>query len=242
MGRMLADQVQPALELVLRQAGAGSGAHEQLDHVRHRGPGRLANVRAVGVDRQFPPTQQPLSRVPDFALQELQAPFPFHRVGRQEYDPHTVTAALRQFNAEFLRRRAAQKAVRQAQEDARAIAGVLFVADAAAMLHRAVHAQRILDDAPALAAPDIAHKADAAAVLLERRIVQALLRRGTEAPPSGQGFSGCSHGPILKPCAVPPSLRRPASRLGKFSWWLETRAKRRFVLKRQPLSFPKSAG
>ena len=240
--RVLADQVQLALELILRQVAAGIGAHEQLNHVRHGGPGRLADVRAVGIDRQFPPAQKPLARVLDFALQKPHAAFPFLRVGGQEHDPHAVMAALGQIDAEFFGRGTAQEAVRQAEEDARPVAGVFLVADAAAMLHRAVHAERVLDNPAARAALDIADEADAATVLLQRRIVQALLRRETEAPPSGQGSVLCSHGPILKPCAAPPSLRRPPSRRGKISWWLEMRANRRFVLKRQPTSFPKSAG
>ena len=75
------------------------------------------------------------------------------------------------------------------------------------MLHAAVHAKGVLDDDAAWAALDIADEADAATVLLEGRIVQALLWGQSEVPPPRQGSVVCSHGPILKPncCAGRPA-------------------------------------
>ena len=227
MGRVLADEVKPALELVLGE-GAGA-ADEQLEHVRHGGPGGIADVRAARIDRQLPPAQQPLPGALDFVLKKLEAAFPLLRVGGQEHVADAVAAGPGQFDTEFLCRGAAQEAVRQAEKDARPVAGIGFVAEAAAMLHGAVHAQRVLDHPAALAALDIAHEADAAAVLLERRIVQALFRRrpgdrrrsgvrprrGAHGRGSARTKPWCSHGPILEPNAVPPLLRRARCRRGK---------------------------
>ena len=79
--------------------------------------------------------------------------------------------------------------MRQRGEHARAVAGVLFVAEAAAMHHAAVHVLGRLDDTPARPSLDVAHEADATGVLLQRRIVQPLTRWQAQ----GKLFFQCGH-------------------------------------------------
>ena len=81
--------------------------------------------------------------------------------------------------------------MRQSGQDARAIARVLFITDAAAVHHAAVHVLGVFDDLITGATLDVAHEANAAAVLLLHRIV--------ESSPGGQAelelFVQWLHGP-----------------------------------------------
>jgi hypothetical protein len=68
--------------------------------------------------------------------------------------------------------------VRDLHQDAGAVAHARVGAGGAAMLQIAEDAQPVLDDEVRLAALDVGDEADAAGVLVERRIVQTLrLRR-----------------------------------------------------------------
>ena len=67
-----------------------------------------------------------------------------------------------------------EELVRDLHQDAGAVAHARIGADRAAMLEIAQDAQAVLDDLVRLAALDVGDEADAAGVLVERRIVQAL--------------------------------------------------------------------
>ena len=62
--------------------------------------------------------------------------------------------------------------MRQRGEDAGPVAGVGLAADAAAMLHAAVDAPRVVHDAAPGASLDVAYEADAAALVLEAGVVE----------------------------------------------------------------------
>ena len=67
-----------------------------------------------------------------------------------------------------------EELVRDLHQDAGAVAGARIGADRAAMLEVAQDGERVLDQLVRLAALDVGDEADAAGILLERRIVEAL--------------------------------------------------------------------
>ncbi len=94
----------------------------------------------------------------------------------QEKLRHSVLARLRQFEAEFLRL-PDEELVRDLHQNAGAVAHARVGADRAAMLQIAEDAQAVFDDQVRLAALDVGNESDAAGILVERRIVQALRQR-----------------------------------------------------------------
>ncbi len=73
-----------------------------------------------------------------------------------------------------------QKLVRQRGEDAGAVARVRLAAAGAAVVHVAEHFLGIDENLVAALALDVRNEAHAARIVLERRVVQALLRRRAE--------------------------------------------------------------
>ncbi len=94
-------------------------------------------------------------------------------VARHEQHADAVLAGLRQREAELLRL-AREELVRDLHQDAGAVAGARIGADRAAMLEVEQDGQRILDDLVRLAALDVGDEADAAGILVERGIVEAV--------------------------------------------------------------------
>ena len=88
--------------------------------------------------------------------------------------PTPNSPRCRQLGAERRLGNLGQELVWQAQQDAGAVARVLFVADTAAMLHAAVHVQGVFDDGAAWPTLDVTNEADAAAVFLVGGVVQPL--------------------------------------------------------------------
>ena len=177
VGGVLADQVKLALEglaVLRRRAVRGD---EQLLHVRHGRPRRLANDGVIRAHRQRPPAKADLARILDHPTHQRLAAFALRRIRRQENDAGPVAAQGRQFGSQVLACGPLHEAMRHAEQNAGPVAGVLLVAQPAPMLHAAVHRQRGFDDLPAWPALDVANEADAATVLLKRRIVQAPLGR-----------------------------------------------------------------
>ena len=70
-----------------------------------------------------------------------------------------------------------EELVRDLHQDAGAVAGARIGADRAAVLEIAEDGERVLDDLVRLAALDVGDEADAAGILVERRIVETLRRR-----------------------------------------------------------------
>ena len=188
---VLADDVEPALEAFAREALARRD--EELLHVRHGGQRGAAEVRALGVVRQGAPAEAFLALRRDDRLDAFLARASLGRVVRQEDVAGAVAARLGEGSAEGDLCEAREQLVRQRGEDAGPVAGVGLAADAAAMLHAAVDALRVVHDAAPGASLDVAYEADAAALVLEAGIVE----------PLGRGWSGadsmrCVHGTL--PC------------------------------------------
>ena len=91
---------------------------------------------------------------------------------RQEDEPGAVVAGRRQREAER-RGHLAQKRVRHLHEDAGAVAGRRLAAARAAMQQVDQDAQPLLDNGVRAAALDVDDEADAAGIVLVRRVVQA---------------------------------------------------------------------
>ncbi len=68
-----------------------------------------------------------------------------------------------------------EKLVRQASQNSRAVAGICFAATGAPMVHVPQDAVRIVDDLAGADSLDVGDKSDAAAVVFERRVVEAVL-------------------------------------------------------------------
>ena len=115
-----------------------------------------------------------LDLVGDDALDDL-AP---GRLLRHEQRADRVLAGLRQLEADF-GRLALEEGVRDLHQDAGAVAGARIGADRAAMLEVAENAERVGDDLVRLLALDVGDEADAAGILFQREIVEAL---GGRAP------------------------------------------------------------
>ncbi len=165
----LAQDVEPALEIVLGLGGAVAAD----EHLHAGGLGRLHGDAERGiVGRHVAPAEQGqtlfLDLVGDDALDDV-AP---GGVARHEQRADGVFAGCGQRKAEFSRL-AAEEGVRDLHQDAGAVAGARVGADGAAMLEIAEDAQRVRDDRVRLLALDVGDEADAAAVLLKARIVQA---------------------------------------------------------------------
>ena len=181
VGDRLAQDVEPALEL-----GFGvfllAETDEHLQVHRFGRLDRLAERRIVG--RHLAPAEQrqPLAR--DHLGIDVADDLPPIMVARHEQIADRVFARLRQLDAE-LGGLLGEKLVRDLHQDAGAVAHARIGADRAAMLQIAENAQTVFDDLVRLAALDVGDEADAAGVLVERRIVQAM--RGRRAGIGGGG-------------------------------------------------------
>ena len=123
---------------------------------------------------------------------------------RHEQIADRVFARLRQLEAEF-GGFLGEKLVRDLHQDAGAVAHARVGADRAAMLQIAEDAQPVLDDQVRLAALDVGDEADAAGVLVERRIVQTLRRRR-----AGIGGGATQQTQRRGNCAAIPRSTNPA--------------------------------
>ncbi|MGY4355777.1 hypothetical protein ACVW0J_002270 [Bradyrhizobium sp. i1.7.7] len=169
----LAQDVQPALEIVLGLGGAVAAD----EHLHAGGLGRLHGDAERGiVGRHVAPAEQGqalfLDLVGDDALDDV-AP---GGVARHEQRADGVFARSRQREAE-LPGLAAEEGVRDLHQDAGAVTGARVGADGAAMLEVAEDAERVRDDLVGLLALDVGDEADAAGILLQARIVQTYSRR-----------------------------------------------------------------
>ena len=167
----LPQDVEPALELVLGEF-VFSLADENL-HVERLGRlHRLAERRVV--DRHV---GAPAEDAQAFARRDLLegladelAPL---GVARHEQRADAVFAGRRQRDAERLGL-AGEELVRDLHQDAGAVAGARIGADRAAMLEVDQDGERVLDDLVRLAALDVGDESDAAGILGERGIVEAV--------------------------------------------------------------------
>ena len=108
----------------------------------------------------------------------------------RKHEPAAVFARAGQGDARLLARFDEER-VGHLQQHAGAIAGVGLAAAGAAVVEVLQHLDRLLQDLVRLAALDVDHEADAAGVVLEPGIVEALL--GRQAGPSTAGRLECCH-------------------------------------------------
>ena len=172
-GDRLAQDVEPALELVLRQF-LFALADEHL-HVHRLGRlDRFTECRIVGRHGAPAEQRQPLAR--DHLGVDVTDDLPPVLLARHEQLADRVLPRLRQCESE-LGRLLGEELVRDLRQDAGAIAHARVGADRAAMLQIAENLQAVFDDLVRLAAFDVGDEADAAGILVERGVVEALHRR-----------------------------------------------------------------
>ncbi len=113
--------------------------------------------------------------------------------------PQPYSARLGQLDARLLAR-LDQEPVRHLHQHAGAVAAVFLGAAGAAVIEVHEDLQALLQDAVGLAALDVDDEADAAGVVLERRIVKTLLRRQTGPARAGALQCCCSRSfPVSHP-------------------------------------------
>ena len=169
----LADHVELALEREV-VADLGRALDEHLAHERLAGARGLAEHAVVGGHGA------PAEHVQAFGLHDLlEALFDLAAdggVARQEDDAAAVLAGGGQLDAR-LPADFVVEGVRHLQQDARAVARVDLGAAGTAMVQVLEHLDRLLEDPVGLVALDVDDEALAAGVMLEARVVQALLGR-----------------------------------------------------------------
>ncbi len=164
MGSKLADRIQSAFE------GLGvaiiAACDKQLLKVRHCGASRLADVSGVRIGWQSAPADQGLSCRSDLISDDLFALFALICVGGEKDIADTVASGFWKCLGKGMLRHFPQQRVRQAGENASAVAAIFFVADAAAMLHTAIHSCSVCDDLVAGPAFYVANEAHPTTIFL----------------------------------------------------------------------------
>ena len=142
---------------------------KRLDDGGHAGPRRLAEV--VRVDGDLAPKEHGHARGGAAVLKE--APRVAHalRILGEKEHRHAVVA-LGGEKLALLLSLFAEEVVRDLKEDARAVAGVLLQAGAAAVLEVDEHRERVVEDLVAAHAVERGQGADAAGVMLELGAVE----------------------------------------------------------------------
>ena len=163
-----AAHVQAPFELLTGGNVVGAAEERLLDrgHARTR---RAAEVVRVGGN--VAPEQQRDAAAGAAVFEDAHARRDALRVGRQKEHRHAVVAFVGQ-QAAVLLGDLPEEAMRDLEQDARAVAGVLLEADAAAVLKVHQHRQRVVDHAVRAVAFQVRERADAARVVFEFRPVQ----------------------------------------------------------------------
>ena len=144
---------------------------EQLLEQGHRGTGGLA--QAAGVDRERTPAEGAQPGVLDGAFDQRLRLVAGHVVGRQEGDPGGVCACRRELEVDH----GPVQRVRHLDQDARTVAGVRFGARRTTMLEVRQRAQAGGDELVARHPVEVGDERDAARVVLETRVVEAVTAR-----------------------------------------------------------------
>src|SRR6185437_4714932 len=149
-------------------------ADEHLHVLRLGRLHRLAEGGIVGGHVAPAEEGEPLAR--DHLRVDVADDLPPARLGGQEQLADGVFTGRGQGEACFLRL-LGEELVRDLHQDARAVAHARVGADGATVLEVAQDAQTVLDDLVRLAALDVGDEADAAGILVQRRVVEALRQR-----------------------------------------------------------------
>ena len=150
-------------------------AQEGLQDSRHAGAGRLAQV--VRVDRHLAPKEQRHAGLGAAFLKHAAGVLYALVVLRKEQHGHAIVALCRQ-NLAALLSLFTEKVMRNLEQDASAVAGVLLESRAAAVLQVDQNGQCIVQDLVMALTVDIGKRADATCIVVEFGAIKALLLSG----------------------------------------------------------------
>ena len=150
-------------------------AQEGLQDGGHAGARRLAQV--VRVDRHLAPKEQRHAGLGAALLEHATGILYALVVLREEQHGHTIVALCRQ-NLAALLGLFTKKVMRNLEQDASAVAGVLLESRAAAVLQVDQNGQRIVQNLVMALTVDIGKRADATCIVVEFGAIKALLLSG----------------------------------------------------------------
>ena len=150
-------------------------AQEGLQDGRHAGAGRLTQV--VRVDRHLAPEEQRHAGFGAALLKHAAGILYTLVVLREEQHGHAIVALCRQ-NLAALLSLFTEKVMRNLEQDASAVAGVLLESRAAAVLQVDQNGQRIVQNLVMALTVDIGKRADATCIVVEFGAIKALLLSG----------------------------------------------------------------
>ena len=150
-------------------------AQEGLQDSGHTGVGRLAQV--VRVNRHLAPKEQRHAGLGAALLKHAAGILYALLVLREEQHGHAIVALCRQ-NLATLLSLFTEKVMRNLEQDAGAVAGVLLESRAAAVLQVDQNGQCVVQDLVMALAVDIGKRADAACIVVEFGAIKALLLSG----------------------------------------------------------------
>ena len=150
-------------------------AQEGLQDSRHAGAGRLAQV--VRVDRHLAPKEQRHAGLGAALLKHAAGILYALVVLREEQHGHAIVALCRQ-NLAALLSLFTEKVMRNLEQDASAVAGVLLESRAAAVLQVDQNGQSVVQNLVMALAVDIGKRTDAACIVVEFGAIKALLLSG----------------------------------------------------------------
>ena len=168
-----ADDVEPAVK-INALAHTGRLFDEALPDGGHAVPGLLAH--SIGVYRHPAPCQKLKPLLAGDQLKQLHGLCPQVLVLGEEEHADTVFPLVAQADVQLIGH-LGKELVADLQHDAHAVAGLALGILTGAVLQTLHDAQGIADRLMALAALDVHHRADAAGIVLELRVIQAK-RRG----------------------------------------------------------------
>ena len=150
-------------------------AQESLQDGGHAGAGCLAQV--LRVDRHLAPKEQRHAGLGAALLKHATGILYALVVLREEQHGHAIVALCRQ-NLAALLSLFAEKVMRNLEQDAGAVAGVLLESGAAAVLQVDQNGQCVVQDLVMALAVDIGKRADATCIVVEFGAIKALLLSG----------------------------------------------------------------
>ena len=200
----LADDEQAALEIVFGRDRVAA-ADENLLHHRLDRLDALAEDRAV--DRHVAPAEHGLALAGDREIDGLHNLRPRRRVSRHEELADRVMAGRGQGEAQLLAFRR-EEIVGDLGQHAAAVAEGRIGADRAAMVEIDQDLKALLEDGVRLAVLHVGHKADAAGIVLLRRVVEAVRAGGQRVGAGAERLVGGSALDDLTGCGVHLSAPR----------------------------------
>ena len=173
VGCALVDDIEFAIEGLLIRT-VKRALQEQLSHHRLAFPGGMPQRGVVG--RHVAPAKELHPLLDQDLFQDMTGAVTLGRFRRGKEHADTVVELFGKFDTKRCADRT-QEAVRHLHEDTGAVPGVWLTAAGAAVVEIDKNLERLADDLVGLPALYIGDKADAARVVLELRIVKALLCR-----------------------------------------------------------------